>query len=59
MALQGKQLLSEDLDDGADVLETAYLLMGLLCAREYFNADNETEKYLRKRVTQLWETANF
>jgi len=55
----GKPIIFGRLDDGADVLETAFLLMGLLCAREYFNGDNETEKYLRLRVTQLWETANF
>ena len=24
-----------------------------------FYADNLTENYLRKRITQLWETANF
>jgi hypothetical protein len=55
----GKAIPFGRLDDGADVLETAYLLMGFLCAREYFNADNVTEKYLRLRITQLWETANF
>jgi hypothetical protein len=55
----GKPVAFGRLDDGADVLETAYLLMGFLCAREYFDADNDTEKYLRKRITQLWETANF
>jgi hypothetical protein len=55
----GKPVAFGRLDDGADVLETAYLLMGFLCAREYFDADNPTEKYLRKRITQFWETANF
>ena len=55
----GQPIIFGRLDDGADVLETAYLLMGFLCAREYFNGENEMEKYLRLRITQLWETANF
>ncbi len=55
----GKPIVFGRLDDGADVLETAYLLMGFLCAREYFTANTESEKYLRMRITQLWETANF
>jgi hypothetical protein len=55
----GKTIAFGRLDDGADVLETAYLITGLLCAREYFNADNLYEKYLRQRITQIWETADF
>jgi hypothetical protein len=55
----GKTIPFGRLDDGADVLETAYLITGLLCAREYFNADNVYEKYLRQRITQIWETADF
>ena len=55
----GKTIPFGRLDDGADVLETAYLITGLLCAREYFNADNLYEKYLRQRITQIWETADF
>ena len=31
-------------DDGADLVETSYLMQGLLCARQYFNADNNTER---------------
>ncbi len=47
------------LDDGADIVETSYLFMGLLTAREYFNRQTPLERYLRKRITQLWETANW
>lgn len=55
----GKAIRFGVLDDGADVLETAYLFMGMLCAREYFNGDNLQEKYLRHKITQLWEKANI
>jgi len=32
----GKTKKFDRLDDGADIVETSYLLMGFLCAREYF-----------------------
>jgi hypothetical protein len=41
-------------DDGADLVETSYLFQGLLCVRQYFNADNNTERELRNRITWLW-----
>ena len=34
----GKTIPFDRLDDGADIVETSYLLMGFLCAREYFNS---------------------
>ncbi len=55
----GKTIPFGRLDDGADLVETSYLFMGLLCAREYFNGSDIVEQYLRKRITQLWETANW
>jgi len=41
-------------DDGADLVETSYLFEGLLCARQYFNAANNTETELRNRIEGLW-----
>jgi len=41
-------------DDGGDLVETSYLMQGLLCARQYFNADNETENAFRQRVAWIW-----
>ena len=41
-------------DDGADLVESSYLFQGLLCARQYFNADNRTENDLRNRINWLW-----
>lgn len=41
-------------DDGADLVETSYLFQGLLCARQYFNANSETERELRNRIGWLW-----
>ncbi|MFC4231949.1 glucoamylase family protein [Parasediminibacterium paludis] len=41
-------------DDGADLVETAYLFQGLLCARQYFTGSNATETELRNRIGWLW-----
>jgi hypothetical protein len=46
-------------DDGGDLVETSFLFMGLLCARQYFNGDTEAEKSLRGRVTWLWEEVEW
>lgn len=42
-------------DDGADLVETAYLFQGLLCARQYFNQNTELERKLQRHITWLWE----
>jgi hypothetical protein len=55
----GKTIRFDRLDDGADIVETSYLLMGFLCAREYFNKDVPREVYLRKRINQMWVAANW
>jgi hypothetical protein len=55
----GKTIPFDRLDDGADIVETSYLLMGFLCAREYFNGDSPLEKYFRNRVGQIWGAANW
>ncbi|MGB9747087.1 MAG: glucoamylase family protein [Bacteroidales bacterium] len=42
-------------DDGADIVETAYLMQGLLAARQYFNQPTESEKKLVADINRLWE----
>ncbi|MGZ8558121.1 MAG: glucoamylase family protein [Chitinophagaceae bacterium] len=46
-------------DDGADVVETSYLFQGLLCARQYFNQDNQKEKQLRNFINWLWNDVEW
>ena len=41
-------------DDGGDIVETSFLFMGLLCARQYFNGDDPVEQDLRGRIMYLW-----
>src|ERR1700730_7722665 len=42
-------------DDGGDLVETSFLMEGLLAARQYFKGDSEAEKELYRRITGLWE----
>ena len=42
-------------DDGADLVETSFLMQGLLTARQYFNGANREERELDNRITRLWE----
>ncbi|MGE5318368.1 MAG: glucoamylase family protein [Chloroflexota bacterium] len=55
----GKTIKFDRTDDAADIVETSYLLMGFLCAREYFNRDIPIESYLRNRITKMWNVANW
>jgi len=41
-------------DDGADLIETSFLMEGLLSARGYFNRDTPKERRLRDEITTLW-----
>jgi hypothetical protein len=55
----GKTIPFGRVDDGADIVETSYLVMGMLVAKQYFNGNSLKEKYFQKRVNQMWETANW
>lgn len=55
----GKTIPFSRKDDGGDLVETSYLFEGLLCAREYFNGNNDAEKELRNRINWLWEGAEW
>jgi exo beta-1,2-glucooligosaccharide sophorohydrolase (non-reducing end) len=46
-------------DDGGDLVETSFLVQGLLAARQYFNGPGESEQGLYRRITQLWETVEW
>jgi hypothetical protein len=46
-------------DDGGDLVETAFLCMGLLCVRQYFQRDTRAEAALRARITWLWQEVEW
>lgn len=41
-------------DNGADLVETSYLMMGLLTARQYFNGADATETTLRADINSIY-----
>jgi len=55
----GKTIPFSRKDDGADIVESSYLFMGLLTARQYFNQDNPLERELRARINWLWGEAEW
>jgi hypothetical protein len=55
----GKAIAFDRLDDGADVVETSYLMMGLLSTRAYFNENTVKERYLVRRINEMWNAANW
>ena len=46
-------------DNGGDLVETSFLMEGLLAARQYFHGDSDTERDLYRRISQLWETVEW
>jgi hypothetical protein len=46
-------------DDGADLVETSYMMMGLLTARQYFNSADAAEINLRKDIDSLWRAVDW
>ncbi len=46
-------------DDGGDLVETAFLMQGLLTVRQYFLNGDEREKALVERINKVWEAVEW
>jgi hypothetical protein len=46
-------------DDGADLVETSYMMMGLLTARQFFNGADPAETTLRSDINTLWNEVDW
>jgi hypothetical protein len=46
-------------DNGADIVETAYLIQGLLAVRQYFKDGNEQERKLAEEINRLWKEVEW
>jgi hypothetical protein len=46
-------------DDGGDLVETSFMLQGLLCVRQYFKEGNSIEKSMAARADKLWKEVEF
>lgn len=56
----GNVLAFGDNDDGADIVETAFLVEGLICIREYFkDSDDSDENYIAEKADELWKGVDW
>jgi len=46
-------------DDGGDLVETAFLVQGLLAVKQYFIDGNEEEQALADKIDQLWREVEW
>jgi len=46
-------------DNGGDLVETAFLIQGLLTVKEYFKDGNDREKQLTDSIRKLWESVEW
>ena len=46
-------------DNGGDIVETAFLIQGLLINRQYFSENTTEENDIRTRITALWENVEW
>ncbi|MGH6789354.1 MAG: glucoamylase family protein [Pseudolabrys sp.] len=47
------------MDDGGDLVETSYLMAGLLCARQFFSGAAPAEVALRDAIERLWTAVEW
>jgi hypothetical protein len=55
----GKVIPFSKYDDGADIVETAYLMEGVLFVREYFSNTNAEETEIRQLADNLWRDVEW
>lgn len=53
----GKTIPFSPKDDGADIVESAYLFQGLICAKNYFTKNNVVELELKSKINLIWQEA--
>lgn len=46
-------------DNGGDLVESSFLMQGLLCARQYMNPEVEAEKQIIDGINTLWQEMEF
>lgn len=59
IAKTGKTKPFSGIDDGGDIVETAFLIQGLLINRQFFSENNSEENELRNRITKIWENVEW
>ncbi len=55
----GKVIPFSKYDNGGDLVETSFLIQGLLCAKQYFNKNESIENSLRTNITTIWQNVEW
>lgn len=55
----GKVKPFSQFDDGGDIVETAFLIQGLLAVKQYFKAGNQEEIQLANKIDKLWREVEW
>lgn len=55
----GEAIAFSEKDNGADLVETSFLLQGLLTARQYFDGAGADETTLRNDINSLWNAVEW
>lgn len=46
-------------DNGGDIVETSFMMEGLLCARQFFDGDSSKERTIRTRIDSIWKDVEW
>lgn len=55
----GETIRFSQYDDGGDLVETAFLIQGVLTVRRYFDRETLTERILRRTADRLWQAVEW
>lgn len=55
----GQAIAFSSQDNGADLVETSFLIAGLLTVRQYLNPANPTENQIIQNINTLWEEVEW
>ncbi|NHF61119.1 beta-glucosidase [Flavobacteriaceae bacterium TP-CH-4] len=55
----GKTKPFSEKDDGGDLVETAFLIQGLLTVKGFLNTTDDREQPLAERIQELWESVEW
>lgn len=55
----GKVIPFSKKDNGGDLVETSFMIEGLLCARQYLQKGNTEERKIAIRIDNLWKQVEF
>ncbi|RLD20776.1 MAG: hypothetical protein DRI69_05625, partial [Bacteroidetes bacterium] len=55
----GEVVPFSEFDDGGDLVETAFLIQGMLTARQCIKGESPNEVELREKITQIWREVDW